>query len=164
MKKICKILLASNALLCVVGCSNNDAASYNKNKDNEFLMVDKDIEYYKNLSFKELYEIKEKYYLKNIKSDDNSNENFDVFNNIRIYEYYGSYNFDDSKLVILSLLRKDQGIRGVIEEVILGDYDLKFSGLIPSVYYFKNQELYTLKQAYSLNYLSTEMLEAMKTK
>ncbi len=162
MKKISKILLISSTFISLVGCSKVDASSYNKNQDNEYLLVDKDLKYYQNLTFNELYEIKEQYYLKNKDMIDKNIPNFDIFNDMNIYEYYGSFNFDKSKIVILSLLEKDRGLPGVIIDVTLGNYQFKFSGMAPSVYYFENKQFYALEEAYSANYLSVNVLKAME--
>lgn len=161
MKKISKILLICSAFISIVGCSNGDTSSNNKNQD-DYILVSKNLEYYRNLTFNELYEIKEQYYLKNKDLIDKNILNFDVFNDTNIYQYYGSFKLDDSKIVILSLLEKDRGLPGVMIDVALGNYEFKFSGMAPSVYYFKNKQFYTLEEAYSANYLSNEVLEKMK--
>ncbi len=158
MHKLNKIILMCGCLL-LTSCGSLDSSTYNKNQDNKYVLVDKELECYPNLTFKEVYEIKERYYLDNKESLDKVNNKIDIFNDIKIYEYYGTYNIDSSKITIISLLYKDQGVPGVMNEITLGDYTFKFSGITPSVYSFKESKFYSLSDAYSLDYLSDDVLE-----
>ncbi len=160
MHKLNKTLLICGSLF-LTSCQPLDSSMYNKNQENKYILEDKDLEYYPNLTFKEVYEIKERYYLDNKESIDKNSNNIDIFTDINIYGYYGTYNIDSTKITIISLLYKDQGVPGVIQEVTLGEYTFKFSGLIPDVYYFKDSKFYSLSDAYSLNYLSNEILESL---
>lgn len=163
MRKLNKIILICGSLL-LTSCGSLDSSTYNNNQDNKYVLIDKDLEYYSNLTFKEVYEIKERYYLDNKESIDKNINNIDIFNDINIYGYYGTYNINSSKITIISLRFKDQGVPGVINEVTLRDYTFKFSGLIPDVYYFKDSKFYSLDDAYSLNYLSNDVLESLSKK
>lgn len=163
MRKINKILLICGSLL-VTSCQQLDSSTYNKNQDNKYILIDKNHNYYNNLTVKELYKIKETYYLDNKETLDRENKNIDIFNDINIYGYYGTYNIDASKITIISLLYKDQGVPGIIIDITLGEYTFKFSGYIPNVYSFKDNKFYSLNEAYSLNYLSIDTLESLSKK
>ena len=163
MRKLNKIILLCGCLL-LTSCGSLDSSLYNKDQNNKYVLVDKELEYYSNLAFKEVYEIKERYYLDKKDSLDKETNKIDVFNDIKIYEYYGTFNVDSSKITIISLLYKDQGIPGVMNEVTLGDYTFKFSGITPSVYSFKESKFYSLSDAYYLDYLSDDVLESLSKK
>ena len=84
MRKLNKIILLCGCLL-LTSCGSLDSSLYNKDQNNKYVLVDKELEYYSNLAFKEVYEIKERYYLDNKDSLDKETNKIDVFNDIKIF-------------------------------------------------------------------------------